>query len=171
VSKHELVEAYLTGKIGRRAFIRGLVALGVSASAAATHATLLGPAAAAGPGAARRSAARFQTANELYPTDPDTGGPVTVVGGDIDVGNGGTAVADASGGTVTGGDIVTGGNTGTTVEVGDTIAGAGEDATVSVDGGSTANKGTIDVGTDGGTATSDASGRDGNVVDDEARGR
>lgn len=42
----ELIDRYVAGRIGRREFIRGLVALGVSMSAATAHAVALRPAAA-----------------------------------------------------------------------------------------------------------------------------
>jgi hypothetical protein len=48
MSRNELLEAYVAGKIGRRGFIQGLVALGVSMSAATAHAAALRPAAATG---------------------------------------------------------------------------------------------------------------------------
>lgn len=47
MSRHELVNAYVTGTINRRAFVRGLTALGVSAGVAASYALALQPAAAA----------------------------------------------------------------------------------------------------------------------------
>jgi hypothetical protein len=47
MSRHQLVDAYVSGQIGRRAFVRGLVALGMSASAAAAYAAALNPAEAA----------------------------------------------------------------------------------------------------------------------------
>jgi hypothetical protein len=43
VSREEVVDLYLRGEIGRRTFIRKLVGLGVSATAAATYAGLLVP--------------------------------------------------------------------------------------------------------------------------------
>jgi hypothetical protein len=43
VSRQDLVQAYVSGQIGRRAFVRGLVALGVSTSAAAAYAAALDP--------------------------------------------------------------------------------------------------------------------------------
>lgn len=48
MSKHELIEAYITGRIARRDFVRRLTALGVSGAAAAAYAHTLTPAAAAG---------------------------------------------------------------------------------------------------------------------------
>lgn len=50
MSRHELVDAYISGTINRRAFVRGLTALGVAAGVAASYAVALQPAAAA-PGA------------------------------------------------------------------------------------------------------------------------
>lgn len=47
MSRHELVNAYITGTINRRAFVRGLTALGVSAGVAASYAVALRPSAAA----------------------------------------------------------------------------------------------------------------------------
>lgn len=46
MSKQELVDAYRAGGIDRRAFVRGLTGLGVSASVAASYAVALQPAAA-----------------------------------------------------------------------------------------------------------------------------
>lgn len=60
MSRHELVAAYSSGRIGRRAFISGLTGLGVTATAAAAYATALEP-----------HTAKAQPANsicsELYP--------------------------------------------------------------------------------------------------------
>src|SRR3712207_5979766 len=50
MSRHELVDAYISGTINRRAFVRGLTALGVSAGMAAAYAVALQPAAAQGGG-------------------------------------------------------------------------------------------------------------------------
>ena len=47
MSRHELVDAYISGTINRRAFVRGLTALGVPAGVAASYAVALRPAAAA----------------------------------------------------------------------------------------------------------------------------
>lgn len=47
MSKHELIQAYVTGRIARRDFVRRLTALGVSGAAAAAYAHSLTPAAAA----------------------------------------------------------------------------------------------------------------------------
>jgi hypothetical protein len=48
MSRHELVDAYVSGAINRRAFVRGLTALGVSAGVAASYAVALQPVAAGG---------------------------------------------------------------------------------------------------------------------------
>lgn len=50
MSRHELVDAYVSGTINRRAFVRGLTALGVSAGVAASYAVALQPAAAGNQG-------------------------------------------------------------------------------------------------------------------------
>jgi hypothetical protein len=47
MSRYELIDAYIAGTINRRAFVRGLIALGVSAGVAASYAVALQPAAAA----------------------------------------------------------------------------------------------------------------------------
>jgi hypothetical protein len=46
MSKQELVDAYVSGAINRRTFVRGLIALGLPASLAASYAVALQPAAA-----------------------------------------------------------------------------------------------------------------------------
>lgn len=46
MSKQELVEAYVSGAINRRTFVRGLTAHGLTASLAASYAVALQPAAA-----------------------------------------------------------------------------------------------------------------------------
>ena len=46
MSRRELVDAYVSGAINRRTFVRGLTALGLTASVAASHAVALQPAAA-----------------------------------------------------------------------------------------------------------------------------
>lgn len=48
MSRNELIDAYVTGAINRRAFVQGLTALGVSASVAASYAVALEPASAGG---------------------------------------------------------------------------------------------------------------------------
>jgi hypothetical protein len=64
MSRQELVDAYLEGSLNRRAFVRRLVASGVSVGAAAGYAQILAPGAAAeerAPRAERKGGA------ELYP--------------------------------------------------------------------------------------------------------
>jgi hypothetical protein len=46
MSKRELIDAYISGAINRRTFVRGLTALGLTASLAASYAVALQPAAA-----------------------------------------------------------------------------------------------------------------------------
>jgi hypothetical protein len=53
MSRQDLVEGYVAGHVGRREFIRGLVALGMSASVATAYAVALSPEASA---AKRRAA-------------------------------------------------------------------------------------------------------------------
>jgi hypothetical protein len=48
MSRHELIDAYVSGTINRRAFVQGLTALGVAAGVAASYAVALRPPAAAG---------------------------------------------------------------------------------------------------------------------------
>lgn len=43
MSKHELVDAYVSGSIDRRTFVQRLTALGISASVAASYAVALQP--------------------------------------------------------------------------------------------------------------------------------
>jgi hypothetical protein len=83
----------------------------------------------------------------------------------VRVGDGGDADAAGRGGTVAGGDVVTGGNRGTTTTVGDTVGAAGGDATVVVDGGDVTHTTDVNVSADGGVATADASGGSGNTVE------
>jgi len=52
MSREELVEAYVDGRVGRRVFMKSLVALGVSAAAAVTYADALSAAVAPTAGAA-----------------------------------------------------------------------------------------------------------------------
>lgn len=47
MTRHELIDAFVAGNIGRREFVRGLTALGVSAGAASAYALTLAPGAAA----------------------------------------------------------------------------------------------------------------------------
>jgi hypothetical protein len=55
MSRHELVDAYLAGRIGRVTFIDGLIAAGMSMGAAAGYAAALRPVAAAKRRNGRRS--------------------------------------------------------------------------------------------------------------------
>jgi hypothetical protein len=55
MSKRELVEAYVSGAINRRMFVRGLTALGLTASLAASYAVALQP-----------SAAKKRKVNDFY---------------------------------------------------------------------------------------------------------
>jgi hypothetical protein len=61
VSREELVEAYLGGRISRRMFIRGLIAAGVSLTAAVAYSNVLGSVARATP--------RPRGIGDLYPPD------------------------------------------------------------------------------------------------------
>ena len=80
-------------------------------------------------------------------------------GGDAAAGNGGVAVAEANGGTVTVGDINSGGNRGNTI-----VVDGAQGGNVAVDGGTVTNETTIDISADGGTAVSNADGGDGNIA-------
>lgn len=64
MSRQELVDAYLEGTVNRRAFVRRLVASGVSVGAAAGYAQILAPGAAA---AERAPRAERKGGGELYP--------------------------------------------------------------------------------------------------------
>jgi hypothetical protein len=78
-------------------------------------------------------------------------------GGFASAGSGGFASANAQGGTVSIGDINSGGNVGNTISVGNTRG------SVRVSGGTVSNTTDISVSADGGTAIADASGGDYNV--------
>jgi hypothetical protein len=69
MTKHELIDGFIRGHIGRRDFIRGLTALGVSASAASAYAVSLGPAVSA---AGIRDKAGYRIRAQQ---DGDYGGP------------------------------------------------------------------------------------------------
>jgi hypothetical protein len=79
-------------------------------------------------------------------------------------GNGGYASANAQGGSVSIGDINSGGNVGNAISVGNT------QGSVRVSGGSVSNTTDISVSADGGTAIADASGGYGNVSGDGSIG-
>ena len=78
--------------------------------------------------------------------------------GSASAGNGGVANANAQGGTVSIGDINSGGNAGNAISVGNTQGG------VRVNGGTVSNATDISVSANGGTANANASGGSGNVA-------
>jgi hypothetical protein len=103
MSKHEVVEAYLQGRIDRREFVRRLTLTGVSAAAALAYAASLGDSAAAAPGGRAAAAGRFQAYPALDsdgdglsdeeeaalgtdPDDPDTDGDGFSDGEEVDAG-------------------------------------------------------------------------------------
>jgi hypothetical protein len=105
MSKHEVVEAYLQGRIDRREFVRRLTLTGVSAAAAVAAAqALAGDAAAAGGARPAGYAARFQDYGAVQdsdedglsdeeeadlgtdPEDPDTDGDGVSDGAEVDAG-------------------------------------------------------------------------------------
>lgn len=71
MSKHEVVEAYLHGRIDRREFVRRLTMAGVSTAAAVAYAQKLATPAAAAPAA--RSAHGLTTSFQDYPVDDSDG--------------------------------------------------------------------------------------------------
>lgn len=72
MSREELVEGYAAGRVSRRVFVKGLVALGVTGSAAIAYANAL----AAAPAAPRGSvhADLYDVYPPVIPNDPDTAG-------------------------------------------------------------------------------------------------
>jgi hypothetical protein len=70
MSKPELIAAYISGRIGRRAFMRSLTALGVSATAAAAYARSLAPGASAAGLGRDRSGLRVRGQDD-YPVPGD----------------------------------------------------------------------------------------------------
>ena len=81
-------------------------------------------------------------------------------------GNGGGADAAANGGAIAAGEVNSGNNAGTAIVVGDTVGGTMCDGvpTVSVNGGTITNVTNISATADGGTAIADASGGNNNVA-------
>jgi hypothetical protein len=110
--------------------------------------------------------------NEVFVVAESVYGAASVSGATVEVGNGGDAFADASGGSITIGDIVSGGNVGNDILVGDTIGGDGSecgcgeggDATVIIDGGDVTASTTLDISASGGEATANANGGSDNFV-------
>jgi hypothetical protein len=93
LSREDLVDSYVHGRISRRLFVRGLVALGVSAGAAATYADSLSAA------AAPRAASPAAATDDYYPQEPtsSTSTTTTVAGGAAEVGAGEAGVSGAAG--------------------------------------------------------------------------
>jgi hypothetical protein len=103
MSKHEVVEAYLQGRIDRREFVRRLTLVGVSAGAAVAYAQALGGSAEAAPASTAPRGWAFQQYGgedsdgdglsdeeeaELGtdPDDPDTDGDGVSDGDEVDAG-------------------------------------------------------------------------------------
>ena len=74
-------------------------------------------------------------------------------------GNGGTATASADGGSVSVGNVNSGGNTGNAISAGDI-----HDGSVAIDGGDVSTSTSLGISADGGVAISDASGGDNNFA-------
>ncbi len=90
-----------------------------------------------------------------------------IYGGDVAVGNGGTADAVATGGDVSVGDVFSGDNAGNVITVGDSIGGSGDnggEVFVGIVGGDVSVDTTINLSANGGTATAEANGGDFNDV-------
>jgi hypothetical protein len=68
VARNDLIEAYQNGRISRRAFVRGMMALGVSASVAVS----LAEGVRAAPGAGNRRSLRDDAYDDVYEL-PSTG--------------------------------------------------------------------------------------------------
>lgn len=88
MTREELVDAYVGGRVSRRGFIRGLVALGVTAGAAATYAGSLASAAPARAG----TTAAVNDIYDIYGNTTTTAAP----GGEVNsagASRGATAVA------------------------------------------------------------------------------
>lgn len=99
-----------------------------------------------------------------------TGGDDNIaLGDDANSGNGGRARANADGGLILAGDIVTGNNQGNSISVECGGSGAGDGHTgvggrVVVNGGTVLNQTNLSLNADGGTAIADASGGDDNIA-------
>ena len=91
-------------------------------------------------------------------------GGICSSGGSASAGNGGVASANAQGGTISMGDVNSGGNVGNAISVGNTQGG------VQVSGGNVSNTTDISASAQGGTAIADASGGSGNVSGDGSIG-
>jgi hypothetical protein len=78
MSKPELIAAYVSGRIGRRVFVRSLTALGVSATAAAAYAQTLAPGVSAAGLGGDRSGLRVRAQDDEYPGG-DFGGLAAII--------------------------------------------------------------------------------------------
>ncbi|MFN8027178.1 MAG: hypothetical protein U0W40_12710 [Acidimicrobiia bacterium] len=74
MSREELVEGYTSGRVSRRVFVKGLVALGVTGTAAVAYANALGAAPTFTP---RQAVADLY---DLYPPEPPAQDPTNVAG-------------------------------------------------------------------------------------------
>lgn len=98
------------------------------------------------------------------------GTTATVSGVDVEAGNGGAALADASGGAIAVGDLLSGGNVGHVLSVGATTGGDagadhdGGDALVTVAGGAVAVSTVVTLAVDAESATASANGGDDNLA-------
>jgi hypothetical protein len=68
MTRHELIDAFVSGQIGRRDFVRGLTALGVSAGAALAYSNTLAPKTAAAGRQSSPYVMRFQAQEDVYGT-------------------------------------------------------------------------------------------------------
>jgi hypothetical protein len=124
MSREELLDAYVAGRIGRREFIRGLTAIGIAQSSAVLHAAALRPGSTVEVAAQdlyddrdRKKEDKDEDKDDEDDDDKKRGrgpdlGPNTAVSG-----SGGVSTADADGGAVTIGDTNTGGVSGGAVDV------------------------------------------------------
>ncbi|MBA2520384.1 MAG: hypothetical protein H0V24_12015 [Chloroflexia bacterium] len=95
--------------------------------------------------------------------DASGGDDNIALGDDAAAGNGGRARADADGGFILAGDIITGNNQGNTIDATCGGSGSGAGGTV-VYGGDILNQTTLTLSADGGTAIADAAGDDNNIA-------